>query len=258
MHVSSVMFDDLRYRNATSARMHNVLGSDGAAPADLRSAGRRELASYPWIDVVESRVDVARREGSGFVISAGEREYGAGRLLIASGVDDALLPIPGLAEMWGDVVLPCPYCHGHEFSAGPIAVISSGGHAEHIGGLLRGIAETVPVLAPEEVREVTRSDAGVAIHLHDGTVVRAACVFIPPHAVPRSSLAQSLGATVESDGIVVDPFGRTDAVGVWAAGDVARRVAAHIPAAVVTAMSTGLIAGADIAAALARDRDRDR
>ena len=258
MHVDAVLFDDGRYRNATSARMHNVLGSDGATPEQLRAAGRAELAAYPWVHVVEERVEAARWDGSTILLSSTEGEWEAERLLIASGVRDALLPIPGLQEFWGDVVLPCPYCHGHEFSPGPIAIISSGGHAEHIGGLLRGLAESVPVLSPESVRAVTRSDAGVRIELRDGTAVEAACVFIPPHAAPRDALATQLGASTGADGIPVDALGRTDRAGVWAAGDVARRADAHIPAAVVTAMSAGLVAAADIAASVGIARDAER
>lgn len=250
MHVETVLFDDARYRNATSARMHNVLGWDGATPGELRAAGRTELAGYPWVTVVEERITTARRGEAGFVLtSSGERTVE--RLLIASGVDDTLMPIQGLSELWGDVVLPCPYCHGHEFSSGPIAVISSGGHAEHVGGLLRGIAEEVPVLHPEAVATVARTAQGVTIALNDGSTVEAACVFIPPNAVPRSDLADELGVRSGADGIAIDALGRTSVPGVWAAGDVAARADQRIPAAVVTALAGGLVAAADIAASVA-------
>lgn len=255
MHVSTIVFDDGRYRNATSRRMHNILGRDGATPMELRSTGRAELRAYPWVHVVESRVDSAEPRDSMFVLTAKGQDHITERLLIASGVEDTLLPIPGLAGLWGDVVLPCPYCHGHEFSHGPIAVISSGGHAEHIGGLLRGLAGSVPVLSPERVKAVVRSASGVTIQLHNGTDVDAACVFIPPNAAPRSSLADQLDVTSGEDGIVIDPLGRTNRAGVWAAGDVARRLDPRIPAAVVTAMASGLTAAADIAAAVAIARD---
>lgn len=256
MHVSTVLFDDGRYRNASSARMRNVLGSDGSAPEELRAAGRSELGAYPWVRIIEGRVENASLWDSAFALRGDGHEHVAEHLLIATGVRDTLLPIPGLAEMWGDVVLPCPYCHGHEFAKGPIAVISSGGHAEHIGGLLRGVTDAVPVLHPERVEEVIRSAAGVTIRLHDGTAVEAACVFIPPNPAPRSGLAEQLGVTTDENGILVDPLGRTSRSGVWAAGDVARRIDPRIPAAVITAMASGLVAAADIAAAVAITRDR--
>jgi thioredoxin reductase len=255
MHVNSVVFDDGHYRNATSTRMHNVLGWDGSTPAELREAGRLEIASYPWVRVVEATVSSARAEGSQLILTTSDSEWVVERVLLASGVQDDLLPIPGLRELWGDVVLPCPYCHGHEFAQGPIAVISSGGHADHIGALLRGLTHDVPVLAPEEVVAVTRSRLGVDIRLRDGAVIGAACVFIPANAAPRSSIAVGLGIPVTPDGIEVDPLGRTVRPGVWAAGDVVKRVDSRIPAAVITAMSSGLIAAADIAASVAANRD---
>lgn len=255
MHVESIVFDDVRYRNASSARMGNVLGWDGAEPAALRSAAHSEIATYPWVRIVQQRVESAREEGAGLVLVTSGFEWGVERLLIASGVDDALLPIPGVHELWGDVVLPCPYCHGHEFASGTIAVISDGSHADHVGGLLRGLSSAVPVMAPEDVAEVSRSATGVRIVLHDGEVVEAACVFIPPNAIPRSSLADDLGIGSGSDGIEVDALGRTDRAGVWAAGDVAQRADPRIPAAVITAMASGLTAAADMAASVAIARD---
>jgi thioredoxin reductase len=258
MHVETLVFDDMRYRNASSPRMGNVLGWDGAEPAALRTAAHSELAAYPWVRIVSERADFVRDKGEGMVLVASGHEWGVERLLIASGVEDALLPIPGVHELWGDVVLPCPYCHAHEFSPGPIAVISDGTHAEHVGGLLRGISPAVPVIAPEDVAGVTRSATGVRIVLHDGVVVEAACVFIPPNAIPRTSLADDLGIRSGRDGIEVDALGRTSRGGVWAAGDVAQRADPRIPAAVITAMASGLTAAADIAASVAIARDLQR
>jgi thioredoxin reductase len=258
MHVETLVFDDMRYRNASSPRMGNVLGWDGAEPAALRTAAHSELAAYPWVRIVSERADFVRDKGEGMVLVASGREWSVERLLIASGVEDALLPIPGVHELWGDVVLPCPYCHAHEFSPGPIAVISDGTHAEHVGGLLRGISPAVAVLAPEDVAGVTRSATGVRIMLHDGVVVEAACVFIPPNGIPRCSLADDLGIRAGRDGIEVDALGRTSRGGVWAAGDVAQRADPRIPAAVITAMASGLSAAADIAASVAIARDLQR
>jgi thioredoxin reductase len=259
MHIDAVVFDDARYRNASSARMGNVLGWDGVDPAKLRLAAQSELAAYPSLRIIHERVQSARAsETGGLELTATGSTWSVERLLIASGVEDGLVPIPGVRELWGDVVLPCPYCHGHEFAQGPIAVISDGGHAEHVGGLLRGIASAVPVLSPNVVAAVERSVSGVRILMRDGGVVDAACVFVAPNAVPRSSLADDLGLSVSRDGIDVDALGRTDRSGVWAAGDVAKRADPRIPAAVITAMASGLTAAADIAASVAISRDSRR
>lgn len=250
MHVDTVVFDDGRPRNTTSPRMHNVIGWDGTEPARLRAAARDELQRYPWVRVVDHTVRGARRD-TDIELDTADGPWRADNLLIAAGVEDALLPLPGLAELWGDLVLPCPYCHGHEHAEGPIAVISSGAHADHVGALLRGLTAEVPLFGPDEVASVTRVNDRALITRHDGRTTEVAAVFIPPNPRPRSRLATDLGVRVEADGIVVDALGRTDQPGIWAAGDIARRLDPHIPAAVVTAMASGLTAAADIAAAVA-------
>ncbi|MDU0346899.1 NAD(P)/FAD-dependent oxidoreductase [Microbacterium sp. KSW2-29] len=250
MHVDTVVFDDGRARNSTSARMHNVLGWDGTDPARLRAAARNELQRYPWVRVVDDAVRGARRE-TDIELDTADGPWHAENLLIAAGVEDALLPIPGITELWGDLVLPCPYCHGHEHAEGPIAVISSGAHATHVGALLLGLTDEVPHFEPGEVASVARVNDRALITRHDGRASEVAAVFIPPNPRPRSSVAADLGVHVEADGIVVDALGRTNKPGVWAAGDVARRLDPRIPAAVVTAMASGLTAAADIAATVA-------
>lgn len=255
MHVSTVWFDDGVYRNATSAQMHNVPGADGWTPAGHRAVVRDEVTRYPHVTAVPARVVTVTRRDDGFIARTDREERRVGRLLIASGVNDRLLPIPGLRELWGDVVLPCPYCHGHEYSGGPIVVISDGSHAAHVGALLRGLGTTVPVLAPGAVDRVERTDAGVLVHGTDGRTVAGTCVFVPSNPTPRLDAVAGLGLEVRDGGVVVDALGRTGTPGVWAAGDVARRLDPRIPAAVVTAMAQGLAAAADIAADVAAERE---
>lgn len=258
MHVRTVWFDDGVYRNASSRQMHNVPGADGWTPEAHRAAVRDEVARYGHVTSVLERVAEVSRVDDGFVLTTDQTQRRADRLLLASGVHDRLLPVPGLRELWGDVVLPCPYCHGHEYSAGPIVVISDGDHAAHVGALLRGLTAVVPVLAPDEVARVERTAGGVAVHCTDGRVVTGACVFVPPNPEPRVESVGPLGLDVQGGGVVVDVLGRTSAPGVWAAGDVARRLDPRVPAAVVTAMAQGLAAAADIAGHVAAERDAQR
>ncbi|MEN0083157.1 MAG: NAD(P)/FAD-dependent oxidoreductase [Leifsonia sp.] len=258
MHVRTLLLDDGRYRNATSPRIGNVLGWDGAEPERLRAAAHSELTSYPWVQLVSERVESVRTERDDLTVITSSSQWRAQRLLIATGVEDTLLPIPGVRQLWGDVVLPCPYCHGHEFASGSIAVISDGGHAEHVGSLLRRMSSSVPVIAPENVVRVDRSPAGVRILLRDGMAMEAGSVFIPPNPIPRSSAADDLGVRSGPQGIEVDALGRTSRIGVWAAGDVARRADVRIPASIVTSMASGLTAAADMASDIATARDLER
>jgi 3-phenylpropionate/trans-cinnamate dioxygenase ferredoxin reductase subunit len=63
-------------------------------------------------------------------------------------------------------------------------------------------------------------DDGVTVRLEDGTSVEADVAVVGVGVVPRTSLAESGGLTVD-DGIVVDAAMRTSAEDVYAAGDVA-------------------------------------
>ncbi|BAJ75178.1 thioredoxin reductase [Microbacterium testaceum StLB037] len=100
MHVDTVVFDDGRPRNTTSPRMHNVIGWDGTEPARLRAAARDELQRYPWARVVDHTVRGARRD-TDIELDTADGPWRTDNLLIAAGVEDALLPLPGLAELWG-------------------------------------------------------------------------------------------------------------------------------------------------------------
>lgn len=59
-----------------------------------------------------------------------------------------------------------------------------------------------------------------AVILSDGTSLSTDAIVVGVGAVPRTELATRSGLTA-SEGIRVDPFGRTDVEGVFAAGDVA-------------------------------------
>ena len=48
------------------------------------------------------------------------------RILLATGVSDILLALPGFRELWGRSVLHCPYCHGWEVRGQLLVVYGQG------------------------------------------------------------------------------------------------------------------------------------
>jgi thioredoxin reductase len=135
---SVLLVHDGAPRNAPAAHMHAYLGLDGLPPADLLARGRAEVEGY-GARVVEDRVVDVRRDGDGFRAAlAGGRVVRSRKVLVATGLVDALPDVPGLADRWGRDVLHCPFCHGWEVRDRAVAVLGSGPVAVHQAQLWRG------------------------------------------------------------------------------------------------------------------------
>lgn len=252
--------------------MHGFLSRDGMRPADLLSVARAEVGGY-GVALVDDRVVEAER---GFTLRlAGGRRLAARRLLLATGAVDELPDIPGARERWGRDFLHCPYCHGWEVRDQPIGVLATGpGSIDH-AHLLRQWsddlvffthAQTVTSREREglETRGIRVVDGHVArfsvaddhlstVQLADGRAVSRVAVFIRPALqAADGGLAASLGCEVDDEGFIrVDPTGRTNVPGVWAAGN-----AANPRAQVITAAGEGSAAAIAINADLVEEEVR--
>ena len=70
----------------------------------------------------------ARKTNEGFEVTLDDGAVAsASRLILATGVVDAVPDLPGLRERWGQSVFHCPYCHGYELGDGPIGVLAYDG-----------------------------------------------------------------------------------------------------------------------------------
>jgi thioredoxin reductase len=252
-------------RNAPATHMQGFLSRDGMSPADLLTVGRDEVTGY-GVELVEDQVVAIE---PGFVVGlAGGPVLNARRILVATGVRDELPEIPGIRERWGRDLLHCPYCHGWEVRDQPIGVLGTQlGSVEH-AHLVRQWSDDVAffvhtyalsavervqlevrgvrIVRGEVARLVVEDDRLTGVEMADGRVIARAAVFIRPVNVPHADgLLTGLGCEVDQGGFVtVDATGRTSAIGVWAAGNVA-----DPRAQVITA------AGAGSAAAIAINAD---
>src|SRR3954465_9053055 len=102
-------------RNAPAAHLHGYLSRDGFPPSRLLACGREEVSRYGDV-IVEDRVTELLPRGRGVfgVVLSGGQRVSARRVLVTTGLRDALPGIPGLRERWARDVLHCPYCHGAE------------------------------------------------------------------------------------------------------------------------------------------------
>jgi thioredoxin reductase len=269
--------DSAEPRNATAAHLHGFLSRDGAQPAELLAAGRAEVSRYGG-EIIDGEVTAIK---PGFVVRlATGQMLRARRVLVTTGLHDALPPIPGLAERWGIDILHCPYCHGWEVRDTPLGVLGStfaeaAGMSTHQPLLVRqwsadvvffpdGIAlsdvERKNLLARQirivdgEVTGVTvRDDRLHGVALASGQVVERSALFIMPTMVPNQDLLTDLGCEAgENEWIVADSAGQTNVNGVWAAGNVT-----DMRAQLITAAAQGSAAGTSINADLIDEETRE-
>jgi thioredoxin reductase len=228
-------------RNAPAAHMQGFLSRDGMPPADFLAAGRAEVTAY-GVELIEDQV-VGVDTGFAVRLASGQT-LEARRLLIATGVRDALPDIAGARERWGRDLLHCPYCHGWEVRDQPIGVLGTRPDAVQHALLVRQWSDDVVFfvhtmdLGPDERRRleargiqvvqgavarlVVEADRLTGVELVDGRVIPRVAVFIRPVNVPHADgLLSGLGCDVDQDGFpVVGASGQTSVVGVWAAGNV--------------------------------------
>ncbi|WP_038841247.1 NAD(P)/FAD-dependent oxidoreductase [Salinispora arenicola] len=268
---SVAVIDSGTPRNAPNVLgVHGLLAREGVSPTELVERGRAEVRGYGG-HVVNGEVAGAAREGDGFTVTLVDgTSVRARRLLVTTGLVDLLPEIPGLRERWGRDVLHCPYCHGWEVRDQAIGVLATGPMSVHQALLFRQLsgdvtyfthhsagpdAEQGEQLAARGIRVVTGAvtavevadDRLVGVRLADGTVVRRDALSVAPRLVARAGFLAGLGlrAVDHPSGVgeyvPADPFGRTEAAGVWVAGNVS-----DLAAQVGAAAAGGAVAAAAI------------
>ncbi|SDS13509.1 NAD(P)/FAD-dependent oxidoreductase [Agrococcus carbonis] len=276
------LIDGGSYRNDPAHAMQNLIGHDGHPPAELRAAARAELARYATVEVVEARVADLAGEADAFRVALEDGRapeartvLTARRLLLATGAADALPDIPGVAELFGDRIAHCPYCHGFELADGPIAFLGLGPHTPAQAALVARLATRRLVLldgadAPAEVREqLDRMGVEVvpervlAVRAHaDGLEVALdrgqddaeadalvlTGMFVAPGWSQAAPFAEQLGLERAPTGAtLVDSMGRTSLDGVAAAGDAAQPRSMPGPmSSVASSIASGQVAAATL------------
>lgn len=249
VHRSVLLVDSGEYRNAPAEHLHNLIGSDGMPPADLRAAARRDLAAYATVELAAGTVASVSGEAGAFEVAFPDGHSESARaVVLATGVRDELPDIPGLAEEWGRRVAHCPFCHGHEFAGKRIGILAPDeARLAHLSGLLRPISDRlVPV---DGLARVESREDGLRLTLASGETVDVDGLFAAS-TVRVSPLVEALGLEVgATGGVLIDPMGRTSRPGIYAAGDTAH--VRELPGpmqSIATAIAAGVVAGSAVAA----------
>ncbi|HVM27962.1 MAG TPA: NAD(P)/FAD-dependent oxidoreductase [Mycobacteriales bacterium] len=242
---SVVVVDSGDYRSRMVERSHGYLGRDPQTPLDLISRGREEVLAYPTAQIRQGRVTgLARRDGGLFDVTLEHSSLVAHRVVLATGVRDAVPDVEGFDEHYGASVFHCPACDGYE--ARDRDVVALGWDPQLVGfsATLKNWATSVTVvtngrrfqgddacrvqMADNEVDlveedalafEGTRGDLK-GVRLQSGRVLPASLVFFSVAHHPRVDLAAALGCDLDDQGyIAVDGEGAASVPGVFAAGD---------------------------------------
>ncbi len=226
-----------------TAGFHGFPTRDATAPDRFRADAVRELTSYGVKFVGSTATGVHATDRSVRVELDDGSAIDASAMLLATGVQDELPPIDGLAERWGKSVFNCPFCDGWEQRDRPVVVIDAAPGADLLAGLLRAWTTDVTLLGADEFAALVGSGTTLEhVVLRDGRAISTTAAFLNAPVTPRSSIAMQIGCDVDQAGyIITDDNGATSHPLVWAAGDVRR--APPMPHQVVLAAADGSTAG---------------
>lgn len=266
-------------RNRFTGHMHGVLGFEGKSPQALLRKGRQEVSEY-GVEIRSGEVTRISETTSSEAesihtlrIECADGSVESARIaIVATGLTDCLLDIPGLAECWGKSVLHCPYCHGWEVRDKRLAVLGDSLMALHQAQLIRQLTDHVVLLTNgadfvDEAAAKRLESRGIAImrepvarvlaedcqvtgaELAGGATVPFDAIFTAGTPEPHDDFLASLDlereATPMGLALKVDQLGATSNPRIFAVGNI-NAFHANVP----LAMGLGSFAGAGANAAL--------
>jgi len=192
-------------------------------------------------------VSEVKKEGDVFTVVTDMGSYEAKAVIIATGIENKKLGVPGEEEFAGKGVSYCATCDGNFFKGWPVVVYGYKDHAVEDAIYLSGLATRVFVLAPEplETTEAHRAELlskenvrvfeGATLLRVEGSEKLAAVVYkhnghemsLPVKGLfqlygekSSSMFLSSLGVAMNKGFIQVDANMATNVPGLFACGDV--------------------------------------
>jgi len=250
-------------RNAVAARSWGVFTRDGTPPFALRAQAQADLERYATVERREIAVVEARRQDAAFVVTLadGTRET-ARKLVLATGLHQALPSVDGFEAYWGHGVHSCPYCDGYENRDRPLVAYAHGAGAKGIALELTAWSRDVTLCTDGHPTEFSDHDRqrlerqGIDIVetairrlegdgqqpqrlvFADGGTRPCHAVFLMPMPCDPSELITQLGCDLTKAGVVpTGEYETTNVPGLFVAGDASRRVQFAVVAAAEGAMA---------------------
>lgn len=242
----TLVLDAGEHRNRSVERAHGYLSRDPVDPRALLEAATDDLGAYPCVECrpVEAVALGGERGRFGVEMADGERAE-ARRVILATGVVDAVPDVDGFDKHYGAGIFHCPSCDGYEAAgldvvvlgwsahvagfalelldwAASVTVLTDGRHFEGDVGDHRALRHhAVRLVEDQAVAFVGARGDLRSVRLRGGDELACQMAFFSLGHSPRTTLADSLGCVRTADGYLsVDEQGQTSVPGVYAAGDV--------------------------------------
>lgn len=239
-----LVIDNGKPCNRQTPHSHNFLTRDGETPANISAIAKEQVLQYPTVSFLSDLATKAYARSGGFVVeTATGQSFKAKKLVLATGVEDVMPPIPGFAECWGRSVLHCPYCHGYEVHGQQLGILANGDtayemvrHIQHWSPTLtlftngpatltsdqRQVIDQFNIPIIENEIAAVEHENGQLTHLRftDGSAYMLDALFSRVAFRQHSDLAKQLGCDLAESGLIkAAEFGQTNVAGVYAAGD---------------------------------------
>ncbi len=242
-------------RSWASKAMHGFLTRDGISPADFAALARAELAAYPTVTCRRAEVTQGGPGGAAVRMEVAGEVLHARKLPIATGVEDHLPAIEGVAELFGTSVFQCPYCDGWEFRGQRLGVYGKGNRGMEMARALTAWTGDIVLctdgpsrfsteqrqhlesngvrLVEQKVRRLDAEEGRLsAIVFADGSRIGRDALFFDTPSSGQSDLTEQLGCRFNRvGGVLCGKYEATSVPGVYVAGNIIRDVQLSIVAA---------------------------
>ena len=260
--------------NKQTPHSHNFITHDGEKPGVIAEKAKEQVLKY---DTVKFYNDVAvsgNKTETGFTISTQSgKEFGAKKLVFATGIKDTMPDIKGFSDCWGKTVIHCPYCHGYEFRSKATGIFADGPKGFHLASMVNNLTDNLALLTNSKadfneeqtaklkkhnieiiettISEIEHENGNIKrVIFSDGTKKNLDALYAALPFTQHSDIPASLGCELTELGYIkVSPFQETNITGVFACGD-----NTSMMRSVANAVYTGNLTGAVVNGRLVEEK----
>ena len=249
--IQTVIINEEAPRNAVTRASHGFLTQDGKHPMEILATAKEQLRKYTNVDYIRGVVSDVVRKDDGFHITVENGPVlSTERVILATGYRDHIdeIDLPGIEQVYGKSVFPCPFCDGWEHMDQKLALIGAGDGLAHYVPLITNWSNDLIVftngehleqeqkdhllkrriqLIEEPVMELLSTPNGKlkGVKLASGDIIERECGFLlDPRERPANDFAERLGVDRESTAwapyaLKADKSGKTEVKGLYVVGD---------------------------------------